>query len=69
MYRRFEGGLVLLNGSLEPVVFDLQEIDPDRELRHIDGIVTPEINTGKPAEPRVTVGAHDGLVLVCAEGA
>jgi len=69
MYRRFEGGIVLMNGSLAPVTFDLQQIDPGRTLSHIDGIVTPAVNTGKLAQRRVTVGPHDGLVLICPEAA
>lgn len=72
-YRRFEGGLVLANGTRRPVEFDLASIEPARRLRRLQATQVdgkwqsdPGVNTG--AEVRkaeaLEVGAFDAVFLV-----
>jgi hypothetical protein len=64
MYRLFENGIVLLNGTNSNVSFDLNKIDPERQYKAIDGIVTPEVNDGRPIETPVIVPPIDARILV-----
>jgi hypothetical protein len=64
--RRFENGLVLLNGSgREAFEFDLQALGyGDRVFRFLKGLQHPALNPGGPAPTRVRVGSHDARFLV-----
>ena len=64
LYRLFENGAALMNGSDKPVVFDLGKIDPARKYQAIEGTITPRINDGRPIEGPVTVEPFDGRVLL-----
>ena len=62
--RRFEHGLALANGSRgTPYTFDLGTIAPNRRYLRFRGAQAPDVNTGQPAGPRVTVPPVDGLLL------
>ena len=63
--RRFEHGLVLLNGSgRTPARFDPDAIGGGTRYRRLRGKQCPEVNTGEPAGPAVTVPPRDGLFLM-----
>jgi hypothetical protein len=64
LFRRFENGIALMNGSDKPVAFDLGRLDPERKYRAIEGTITPAINDGRPIEHPVTLEPFDGRVLV-----
>ncbi|GAB6165070.1 hypothetical protein JCM19992_10700 [Thermostilla marina] len=68
-YRRFEGGIVLANPSLHPVVFDLEKIAPGVRYRRISGTPgqDPETNNGQPVGSTVTLPALDALFLEVAD--
>ena len=64
LYRRFENGIALFNGSARPVVFDLSRIDPEREYQAIQGTITPQINDGRPIRGPLMLDPFDGRVLL-----
>lgn len=63
--RAFENGIVLANPSLEPFTFELSRMYPKQAFRRIQGVhrQSRKINTGKPAQNRVTLPPQDGLFL------
>lgn len=62
-YRRFEHGIVLMNGSLTtPFAFDLGNID-NRPMRRLDGLYSPLQNDGMAVDGPVTVAPQDALFL------
>ena len=64
-YRRFEHGLVLMNGSeREKAVFDLKHIDPDARFQRIDGVVDPVWNDGQPVKEQIELPAREAIFLV-----
>ena len=63
MYRRFEHGLVLMNGSLTaPFVFATDRVD-GRPLRELDGLHSPLHNRGRPVAGECVVPPQDALFL------
>lgn len=75
-YRRFEGGLVLVNGTRAKVAFDLGRIDSERRYRRlratrVDGKwqSDPKVNNGEPVAPSASIelGPFDGLFLALAD--
>ncbi|HBQ63473.1 MAG TPA: hypothetical protein DD727_00810, partial [Clostridiales bacterium] len=63
-YRKFENGVVLMNGTRQAVEFDLSKIAPGARLFRIPGRITPEVNNGQKAGKKVVLGPYDGLVLI-----
>lgn len=62
--RRFERGVVLVNGSTTPASFDLDQLAPGMPLRRLQGPQDPEVNTGAPVRGVVTIAGRDALILV-----
>lgn len=62
--RRFERGVVLVNGSTTPASFDLDQLAPRMTLRWLQGTQDPDVNIGAPARGVVTVAGRDALILV-----
>jgi hypothetical protein len=63
MVRRFENGIVLLNGSLTtPVDFDTGKLD-GRPLAELDGLLSPLENQGNPITDPVRVAPQDARFL------
>ena len=64
MLRRFENGLVLLNGSgTIPHVFDLGTLVPGESYRRIRGRQDSEHNSGELVRDPLTLGPRDGIML------
>ena len=64
MVRRFENGVVLLNGSsVTPHVFDLSELFPGEVYRRISGRQDPNHNSGAVVDAPLTLGPRDGIML------
>jgi len=62
--RRFEGGLVLANGSaVSAVTFDLAALDPGRKHRRFRGAQAPDVNSGQPVGQSFTLPPQDGILL------
>ena len=64
LFRRFENGLAVMNGTTSPLSVDLRRLDPARAYRAIEGTVTPGVNDGKPVGPTVTIPPLDGRVFL-----
>ncbi|OPZ14656.1 MAG: hypothetical protein BWZ10_01868 [candidate division BRC1 bacterium ADurb.BinA364] len=71
--RRFEGGLVLVNGTRSPVEFDLRRIEPERALSRLKSAEAqglrrgdPAVNTGQPVDKArpLRLDSFDGLFLL-----
>jgi hypothetical protein len=63
-YRRFENGLVLMNGSAaEKATFDLASIAPGSAWGRIDGVVDPAWNNGQKESTEVTLPPREALFL------
>ena len=64
LYRRFDHGLVLANGSaVSPYTFDIAKIGGGRRYRRFLGAQNPDVNNGQPTGPRLTLPPLDGLLL------
>ena len=64
MVRRFERGVVLMNGSQAKAwEFDLQALFPDMKLRRLRGSQSPQVNTGEPVGGTLRLGPLDGAFL------
>lgn len=64
LLRRFENGVVLLNGSsVTPYVFDLGELLPGESYRRLLGHQDPEHNSGELTNEPFTLGPRDGIML------
>jgi hypothetical protein len=64
MYRRFEQGLVLLNGSATtPFDFRLATLLPGESYRRIQGRQDPIHNSGELVTAPVTLNPRDGIML------
>jgi hypothetical protein len=62
--RRFEHGLVLLNGSRrQPYTFNVKALGGEQNYTRFDGQQDPAVNSGKPVRGSVTVPAMDALLL------
>lgn len=62
--RRFECGLVLLNGSaVSEHAFDVAAVGGGHRYRRFLGLQDPAVNDGTQAEPVVVLGPGDGLLL------
>jgi hypothetical protein len=65
LWRAFENGVVLLNGSVcSAVEFPMEALPPGQRYRRLKGIQDTEHNTGEPVGPRITLGPLDGLFLL-----
>ena len=63
LFREFENGLVLLNGSFfSSAEFDVQSLFPGSVFRRINGSQDPRHNNGQIAE-RIILGQGDGIFL------
>ena len=64
-YRRFEHGLVLMNGSaIDACHFDLSSIDAPARYRRITGVVDPEWNNGQPENETIELPPREALFLM-----
>jgi hypothetical protein len=64
MWRLFENGAVLLNGSVRsPVEFPLETLAPGQHYRRLKGAQDPAHNNGESVGARVKLGPLDGLFL------
>ena len=64
MYRKFENGLVLLNGSGNtPFTFDFESLFSGESYARIKGEQDPIHNSGKPVEGELVLGPRDGILL------
>ncbi|QHI69817.1 hypothetical protein [Tichowtungia aerotolerans] len=64
LYRKFENGLVILNGSYsEPAAVDFRQLFPGESYCRINGLQDPEHNNGKPVVKPLTVQPHDAFFL------
>ena len=65
LYRKFQNGLVLLNGSAtSDTTFQVAELFPGESYRRIKGTQDTEHNSGEPVGRSLTLGARDGIFLV-----
>lgn len=66
MVREFDRGVVLVNPSRHPHVFDLASLFPGAALRRLNGSASqdPVTNNGAPVADNVTLGELDGLFLL-----
>jgi hypothetical protein len=65
LYRPFEAGLALLNGSAKSeFTFPLGTLLPDQSYRRIKGVQDPEHNSGEPVGAQLTLGPRDGILLL-----
>lgn len=66
LYREFENGVVLANPAPHTYTFDLEELFPGQELRHLQGTETqyPDTNDGSPAGETITIGKKEGMFLI-----
>ena len=62
--RRFEHGVVLVNGSTEAAMFDVATLFPGMALRRIRGTQDPKVNNGDPVRGAVSVPGRDALILI-----
>ncbi len=62
--RRFEHGLVVLNGSFsDSVRVNIGRLFPDESYSRITGTQDPEHNSGEPVERYLTIEPHDAFFL------
>jgi hypothetical protein len=67
--RRFENGLVLLNGStFSPAVVRISDLDPSGKYRRIQGTQDPVHNTGELVGEAVQIAPEDALFLIKRQG-
>ncbi|NQU41990.1 hypothetical protein HQ520_01805 [bacterium] len=65
LYRSFENGLVVLNGSTDtPLDFPVAGLFPDISFRRLKGTQDPEHNNGEAVWETLTIPPHDGFFLV-----
>lgn len=70
LWRTFENGVVLLNGSARSSVdFPLESLLPGKSYRRLKGPQDPAHNNGEPVGPLVSLGPLDGLFLLPLEKA
>jgi hypothetical protein len=63
-YRRFQQGVVLVNGSTGSATFDLASIAPEAILRRIPGTQDRGVNSGECVPSTVTLPGRDALILL-----
>ena len=64
MARRFENGLVLLNGStFDPVTVSVSSVAPGESFRRLEGRQDPDHNTGAPVGDGLQIPAQDAVFL------
>jgi hypothetical protein len=64
LYRKFEHGLVVLNGSLNlPVTLPLSTLFPGEKYRRLNGSQDAQHNNGQPAGAALEIPAHDAYFL------
>jgi hypothetical protein len=67
--RRFENGLVILNGStFSPAVVRLSDLDPSGKYRRIQGTQDPVHNDGELVGAAVEIAPQDALFLIKQQG-
>lgn len=67
MAREFENGVVLVNPSADPFLFNLEELFPGKTLRYIEGNEYEDfigINSGNPVQGPVLLNHHQGTFLI-----
>jgi hypothetical protein len=65
LWRAFEHGVVLLNGSVgSPVEFPMESLFPGQRYRRLQGRQDPAHNNGQPVGARATLAPLDGLFLL-----
>lgn len=67
MAREFEQGVVLVNPSANPFLFELDQLFPDKSFRFIEGHEYEDflgINNGNPIQGPILLNAHTGKFLV-----
>ena len=63
--RRFENGLVILNGStFSPATVRMRDIDPSGQYRRIHGTQDPVHNNGKVVGEAVEISPQDAFFLI-----
>ncbi|MCC6354535.1 MAG: hypothetical protein IT577_11655 [Verrucomicrobiae bacterium] len=69
LWRAFENGVVLLNGSARSAVeFPVESLFPGQRYRRLQGKQDPAHNSGQSVGPSVTLGPLDGLFLAREHG-
>jgi len=64
LYRKFENGLVIFNGSfIDPVHVDLAVLFPGESYSRIKGTQDPAHNNGELIENSLTIPPHDAFFL------
>ncbi len=64
LYRVFEGGTVIVNGSEREVAVSSDVVAPGLKMRAIDGSQDPSVNNGQPAGSTIVIPPQDARVLV-----
>jgi hypothetical protein len=66
MFRVFERGLIVVNPSLEPYIFNLDEISPEGTYRRLvaSSMQDTNVNDGSDVGGNLTIPALDGLFLI-----
>lgn len=65
MWRAFENGVVLLNGSVRSAVeFPMESLFSGQRYRRLQGKQDPAYNSGELVGPRLALGPLDGLFLL-----
>ncbi|MFA5688672.1 MAG: hypothetical protein WC959_05955 [Kiritimatiellales bacterium] len=64
LLRKFENGLVIMNGSYDdPVTLKISRLFPGESYSRILGRQVPEFNDGQPVGEALTIQPHDGIFL------
>lgn len=64
LYRLFEGGIVIVNGSPRTVTIDMEMIAPGMRFKAIEGNQDPEVNHGGPVAGQIVIPPRDARILV-----
>ena len=65
LFRKFEHGLVVLNGSKDSAVsLPMAKLVPSESYRRLDGKQDPEHNNGQPVAARLEIPEHDAFFLL-----
>lgn len=64
LYRVFEGGTVIVNGSEREVTIPSDVVAPGLKMRAINGSQDPSVNNGQPAGSTIIIAPQDARVLV-----
>ncbi len=64
MYRMYDGGLVIVNGSPRSVVIDMEMIAPGMKFRALPGTQDKDVNHGNPIANQISIPSRDARILV-----